>query len=1259
MRRAILARVALVLACAALSPLAGCDGGGKELGGPVAIRQVGGPDGPPPPDAGSEPLKDEIPAGATEAVMAAHYAGLGLMEQFEYARAAERFEEVRRLAPGWIAGSINLAIARLNQTGVKIAEEQEKGGGRGTLSNFEEALILLDGVLGRDPKNLHAHFCKGIILEQVGEWRAAHEAFKVVVDADPSDCHALYWYGATLPGNDGKELAIDIKDSNLILPVYEKVVACNPYLASAYYRLAMASRRVDPPNVQKYLETKGQLDPNKPEPPPGPGDEVVKAYGLMGKYATVVGPPSQRVPPAASATPPAFEALRPMAITLAEGDRWAGPGDFAGRAEGAFERLRASTGAAIAAFDADRDGRLDLLVAGGVVGEAGPRDALLLSRGEGRFEDATIAAGLPADRASLGVAVGDFDADGHQDLYLTGVGGNRLMRGLGGARFEDLTDATCTRESDAICPTARWLDLDQDGDLDLIVVRHAALADAGRAFGSEPPAGLPLAAYRNDGVPAPTAGPSMTWAPLAVEGPDSNAVAGLSIAIKPWPDAAALAGAPAANRAVAALDLDSDRDLDLVVAADGRPMRVVWNDRLGRFREADAAGSSAESAVTGLLVADFDRDGRSELLATVPGGRSLAFRNAADGRDAVQFEPWPLDARGWRAAVARDVDLDGWIDLVGLPDGGEPAGAWARNEGDRLLTGPLPVVSDGSTGPPLEGVALIDVTGSPLPDLVSFHGGTGPMVAENRGNGNRWLGIDLAGRWNVTPKAMRTNPAGLGTKLALMGEGLNVPLEWTTLEAGPAQSSTPIVLGVGDAPIIPLVHLTWPDGVMQCEMNKAADQVLDLAENNRKTGSCPVLFTWNGQRFVCLGDFLGGGGLGYMVAPGVYGQPDRDEAMAIAGDQLAAVDGAFRVSITEPMDEVAYLDHLMLEVVDRPPGVSAAPDERFAPGGNRPTGELIAWRDAISPAAATDLEGRDVARELAAWDRDTVDAFARRVEWIGYAEEHGIVLDFADRLAAFGPEDRLVLCLAGWVEYPYSQTNYAAATAGVALMPPVLERLREDGTWAVLEADPGYPAGLPRMTTLDLTGKLVGPRCVIRLRTNMECYWDQAFLAIAEPLDSVGLRVTSLPVARAALGDRGYTREVSPDGRLPLLYDYAYVDPAPLAPFRGMLTRHGDVAELLTADDDRLCLVGPGDEVRVEFDAASAPDLPEGWTRSYVLRCVGYCKDADPFTAGSDEVGPLPWKAMPAYPFEPGVERPRDPAYDDYLSRYQTRPAGR
>jgi hypothetical protein len=196
------------------------------------------------------------------------------------------------------------------------------------------------------------------------------------------------------------------------------------------------------------------------------------------------------------------------------------------------------------------------------------------------------------------------------------------------------------------------------------------------------------------------------------------------------------------------------------------------------------------------------------------------------------------------------------------------------------------------------------------------------------------------------------------------------------------------------------------------------------------------------------------------------------------------------------------------------------------------------------------------------------------------------------------------------------------------------------------------------MTTFDLKGKLTGQHCVIRIKTNMECYYDQAFIAVRDRSAEASIHVHSLPVDRAVLGQRGYSREVSPDGRQPLLYDYHYIDPAPLARMSGKLTRYGEVSKLLQSDDDQLCVIGPGDEARLEFEAAGLPALPEGWTRCFLLRAIGYCKDADPFTACSDTVEPLPWRGMPAFPLAPGVRRPADPAYEVYLRDYQTRPAG-
>src|SRR5205823_3466646 len=100
------------------------------------------------------PLRDEVPPAELEAVMGAHLRGLGYMEQFDYDKAAEAFGEVHERAPGWIAGSVNLAIALLNQTGKKA----EGARGRAGQDQFEQALALLGGVIDRSPDNLHARY---------------------------------------------------------------------------------------------------------------------------------------------------------------------------------------------------------------------------------------------------------------------------------------------------------------------------------------------------------------------------------------------------------------------------------------------------------------------------------------------------------------------------------------------------------------------------------------------------------------------------------------------------------------------------------------------------------------------------------------------------------------------------------------------------------------------------------------------------------------------------------------------------------------------------------------------------------------------------------------------------------------------------------------------------------------------------------------------------------------------------------------------
>ncbi|WP_435007438.1 FG-GAP-like repeat-containing protein [Tundrisphaera lichenicola] len=1208
--------------------------------------------------------RDEIPPEHLTAVVEAHYRGLGAMERYEYPQAAEAFREVHKKAPGWIAGSINLAIALLNQGGE--ADAKAKAAGQGELGgapllNIDEAKRLLDEVIARQPANPHALFSRGIILSYKGDLEKAHGDFLKVVEIDPGDANAWLEVGTTLTESEGQGVRPGSKLLPKAIEAYSRALELNPGLTTAMYKLSQVKGYAgEKPEQRKLLDRFQKMDPKKN--PSGSGDITGLVYGEMGHYATVIDPFPRTSEPKAGSPGPKFDPPSAIDLKLQDGDRWVTSADFIGPLA-VIGRARARFGQGVAAFDADGDGKLDLYLTAAILGPKGVRDALLLNRGDGKFEEASRSAGLPEGRAGLGVAAGDFDADRRVDLYLTGVGDNRLLRNLGG-KFEDVTQAAGLKEeTPALSLSARWLDLDQDGDLDLYVLNYAPAAEADRCFSESPPsAGLPNSVYRNDGKAAKIGvRPADNWVPLAVATPDLAATEGLSIVFsRAFSGQEVLQAGQGAHTALAALDIDEDRDIDLVLAADGTPPTVLLNDRGGNYHSESMAELKPDGTISGLLVTEINNDGRPDLVATSSGGRVSAWVNQTtrpSGALKLAWEASPIDAMHLRSAQSVDLDLDGWADLVGLPlPKASLSLPWSRNAGTRFETQLLPLFSDAGRIALIQGFAIADFVGDALPDFVVVRDGLPPQIARNLGNGQHWLALDLAGRWKTSFDHMRTNSEGLGARLSLEGEGLHVPYDHTTPSAGLGQSVAPVVLGLGSKTSAPLLRIRWPDGVMQCELNVTADKTLELVEYSRKTGSCPVLFTWNGTRFECLGDFLGGGGLGYLVAPGVYGQPDRDESVGIAPDQLVPVDGIYRLSVVEPMDEVAYLDKLTLDVIDRPPGVASTPDERFAPEGPRPTGETFAWTRTVEPVQALDHEGRDVTGLIRSWDRRTVDQFRRLRGWIGYTEDHSLILDFGDRLASIPESQKLVLCLAGWVEYPYSQTNYAASTAGVPLRPPVLERRRSDGSWEVIDPHPGYPAGLPRMMTLDLTGKLSGPNCFLRLTTNMECYWDQAFLAVPGPEDRV--RISSLSVSRAGLRDRGYLREVSPDGRLPLLYEYEYIDPAPLARMEGVLTRHGDVTPLLTTDDDQLCTVGPGDEVRLEFEAKGLPDLPEGWTRSFVLRSVGYCKDADPFTAGSDSVGPLPWKGMPDFPFAEPLSRPVDPDYAAYLRDYQTRPAG-
>jgi hypothetical protein len=450
--------------------------------------------------------------------------------------------------------------------------------------------------------------------------------------------------------------------------------------------------------------------------------------------------------------------------------------------------------------------------------------------------------------------------------------------------------------------------------------------------------------------------------------------------------------------------------------------------------------------------------------------------------------------------VTADVDLDGWADVVGLSDRHVPV--LLHNEGGRLVEHPDALGRAQDFSSDLVALTVCDTNGDGFPDLVAWSESRGLELYESRGNGNRGLRLEAVGR-NAIDKSgnrIRCNADAVGTWVMAQAGDLWTGQEVTTLSAGLGQSRQPLFLGLARFPRADAVRLRWPDGTWQAELDQPTGALVRIEESNRKPTSCPILFAWDGQRYVFVTDFLGAASMGELGPDGTCRPPRPEESVKIEAEQLVPRDGHYVLKVAEPMDEVTYLDRVQLVAIDHPADVRVYPDERFATAGPPPSQELIAFREEVFPVKALDHRGRDVTQALRAWDRNTVDGFAKRA-WIGFAEEHAVELDFGDRLAKCAPGERLFLCLAGWTDYPYSQSIWAANQAGVAMQPPVLERQDADGSWNVI-AEAGFPAGLPRMMLLEVTDKVAGPSC--RLGCGPTC-------------TSTGTRSSSPPVAAPSM----------------------------------------------------------------------------------------------------------------------------------------------
>ena len=218
-----------------------------------------------------------------------------------------------------------------------------------------------------------------------------------------------------------------------------------------------------------------------------------------------------------------------------------------------------------------------------------------------------------------------------------------------------------------------------------------------------------------------------------------------------------------------------------------------------------------------------------------------------------------------------------------------------------------------------------------------------------------------------------------------------------------------------------------------------------------------------------------------------------------------------------------------------------------------------------------------------------------------------------------------------------------------------LEVPNAGGSWSTAKKDLGFPAGKMKTVVLDLTDVFrPGAPRKLRLRTNLEVYWDQLQWATASPDRN---RIQHLNLSSAELSYRGFSKVTQANSSSPELPEYNRIVSTGQIwrDLEGYTTRYGDIRELLEKIDGRIAITNAGDEVQLRF--AAPPPPPAGWKRDYMMVGDGWIKDGDFNTVYSKTVLPLPYQGMKDYTTPPGALED-DPAYklhpDDW-QKYHTR----
>jgi hypothetical protein len=503
--------------------------------------------------------------------------------------------------------------------------------------------------------------------------------------------------------------------------------------------------------------------------------------------------------------------------------------------------LPETMGAGVALFDYDNDGRLDLFLINGapladptakgtVPEKTGPKywNRLFHQKADGTFEDVTEKAGLQGAGYGMGAAVGDYDNDGFEDLYVTALGGNKLYHNNGNGTFTDVTEKAGVAGS-GWSTSAAWVDLDNDGLLDLVVLRYVQW-DFDDIWCGEHKEGL--RSYCHPDIFQPVS-------PLVFHNDGNGHFTEVSQKIG--------LSKPGKGLGIALGDYDHDGKIDIFVANDSMVEFLYHNKGDGTFEEAGLLsqvavdGDGRTYAGMGVDFADYNNDGWPDLLVTdLANQRYALYKNNGDASFSYSTFSTGLGRitmlhSGWGARFF-DYDNDGWKDLIVAQghdlDTVEINYPNLRYKEPMLLlrnTGTGFVDVSAQSGAVFQqrwlgrGLAVGDIDNDGRVDVVvSTNDGPAHVLHNETPTQNHWLTLNLVGH--------KSNRDAVGAEVKLATAKGSQFATVTTTGSYLSSSDKRVHFGLGPETAAQSIEIHWPSGIHQKLSNIRADQILQIDE---------------------------------------------------------------------------------------------------------------------------------------------------------------------------------------------------------------------------------------------------------------------------------------------------------------------------------------------------------------------------------------------------------------------------------------------